>query len=128
MTYALSGPTGNPPPVGSGSAAQAWMSVEAFAAAGGLHPQLVRRMVTLGLLDPYLDASGQFWFVPAQLSRLARAWRLRAGLGLNYAALGIVLDLLARIEELEAAQRSAGIEGRAQIGSRAVARSDPMWT
>ena len=34
--------------------------------------------------------------------RVARIQRLRAGLGLNYAALGLVLDLLDRIAELEA--------------------------
>jgi DNA-binding transcriptional MerR regulator len=107
MTYPLSRTTGHQPAAGRGAEAQTWMSLRAFAATTGLHPQLLRRLVTLGLLDPYVDASGQFWFPPAQLSRLARAWRLRAGLGLNYAALGVVLDLLARIEELEAAQRTA---------------------
>jgi hypothetical protein len=42
----------------------------------------------------------------AQLARAARIVRLRAGLGLNYAAVGVVLDLLDRIEELETALRS----------------------
>jgi hypothetical protein len=35
----------------------------------------------------------------------ARLQRLRAGLGLNYAALGLVVDLLDRVAELEAALR-----------------------
>ena len=35
---------------------------------------------------------------------MARIQRLRSGLGLNYAALGLVLDLLDRIAELEMTQ------------------------
>lgn len=81
--------------------------LEQFAAVAGLHPQLVRRFVTLGLLIPEPDADGGMWFPAPQLARVARIQRLRAGLGLNYAALGVVLDLLARVEDLEAALRSS---------------------
>jgi chaperone modulatory protein CbpM len=84
------------------------LSLDAFAASAGIHPDLLRRLVRLGVLDPYVDAAGQLWFPPAQLARLARASRLRAGLGLNYTALGLVLDLLTRIEQLEAALRRRG--------------------
>jgi hypothetical protein len=38
--------------------------------------------------------------------------RLRAGLSLNYASIGLVLDLLDRIEELEAALRAPGRPAR----------------
>jgi DNA-binding transcriptional MerR regulator len=82
------------------------MSLDAFATAGGIHPELARRLVRLGLLEPTRDAAGRLWFGPAQLARLARARRLRAGLALNYAALGVVLDLLHRIDQLEAALRA----------------------
>jgi chaperone modulatory protein CbpM len=41
-------------------------------------------------------------------ARLARMQRLRCGLDLNYAAVGVVMDLLDRINRLEAALRSAG--------------------
>jgi hypothetical protein len=37
---------------------------------------------------------------------LARIQRLRSGLSLNYAAIGLVLDLLDRIDVLEAQVRS----------------------
>jgi chaperone modulatory protein CbpM len=88
------------------STAPARLSLDAFAASAGMHPDLLRRLVRLGLLDPYVDAAGQLWFSPAQLARLARAQRLRAALGLNYSALGLVLDLLNRIDELEATLRA----------------------
>jgi hypothetical protein len=39
------------------------------------------------------------------LATAARIQRLRAGFSLNYAAVGLVMDLLDRIEELETALR-----------------------
>jgi hypothetical protein len=42
------------------------------------------------------------------LVTVARVQRLRAGLSLNYAAIGLVLDLLDRIDELEEASRRTG--------------------
>ncbi|WP_203990432.1 chaperone modulator CbpM [Sphaerisporangium rufum] len=79
------------------------IGLEAFAAAGGLHPDHVRRLVALGLLEPI--AGEDLRFPPAQLVLLGRIERLHAGLALNYAALGVVIDLLDRISELEAALR-----------------------
>ncbi|MFF8605682.1 chaperone modulator CbpM [Streptomyces sp. NPDC015346] len=91
----------------------AGVTIDEFAAATGLHPELVRRYVTLGLLEPDTDRAGDLWFGTAHLVRVARIQRLRAGLGLNYAALGVVLDLLDRIEELEAVlSRHGGGMGR----------------
>ena len=81
------------------------LGLEGFSRAAGLHPELVRRLVVLGLLDATADAEGELWFTRAELARVARIERLRRGLALNYAALGLVLDLLDRIEELEAARR-----------------------
>jgi chaperone modulatory protein CbpM len=82
------------------------LSLDAFAAAAGLHPEFVRKLVTLGLLEPYLDVTGRLWFPPAELSEAARIRRLRAGLALNYTAVGVILDLLDRIDDLEAALRT----------------------
>ncbi|MDQ3762673.1 MAG: chaperone modulator CbpM [Actinomycetota bacterium] len=71
-------------------------------------PELVRRLVTLGLLEPIRDATGRLWFAAPQLRVAVRIQRLRAGLSLNYAALGLVMDLLDRIEVLEATLRATG--------------------
>ena len=46
---------------------------------------------------------GELWFEPSALVTVGRIQRLRTGLGLNYAAIGLVLDLLDHIEELESA-------------------------
>jgi len=83
------------------------LDLDSFAAAASLHPDLVRRFVALGLLESTMDAEGQLWFAPGQLATAARMQRLRAGLALNYAALGLVMDLLDRITELEAALRGS---------------------
>jgi DNA-binding transcriptional MerR regulator len=88
------------------------LDLESFARAAGLHPDMVRRFVALGLLEPTRDAAGQYWFAPAQLVAVARIQRLRAGLSLNYAALGLVIDLLDRIAELEAAARQRTLSNR----------------
>ena len=80
------------------------LDLEEFAATAGLHPELVRRLVALGVLDATQDSAG-LWFARSQLAAVARIQRLRAGLALNYAATGLVVDLLDRIAVLEAAMR-----------------------
>jgi chaperone modulatory protein CbpM len=88
------------------------MDLQSFAQAAGLHPDFILRLVALGLLEAgsgsalpgggsSVATNGGPWFVPAQLAAVARIQRLRSGLALNYAALGLVLDLLDRVAELE---------------------------
>ena len=83
------------------------LNLEAFARATGTHPEMVRRLVALGILDADRDAAGDLWFAPSQMTVMGRVQRLRAGFGLNYAAVGLVADLLDRIAVLEAALREA---------------------
>ncbi|MEV5752396.1 chaperone modulator CbpM [Actinoallomurus sp. NPDC052308] len=81
------------------------VDLETFARDAHVHPELVRRFVALGIVDADRDVSGGLWFSPEQLAALARVQRLRTGFSLNYAAVGLVCDLLDRIAALEAAQR-----------------------
>ncbi|WP_431771477.1 chaperone modulator CbpM [Streptomyces cucumeris] len=93
------------------------LSLETVARRSGLHPDLVRRFVALGLVGAERDAAGRLVFDPTAPATLARIQRLRAGLCLNYASIGLVLDLLDRIDRLETALRRGGT------------RSDqPPWT
>src|SRR4051812_21363920 len=87
------------------------LSQEEFARRCGLHPEMVRRLVALGVVPAVRDAGGALWFAPAQVAAVARLQRLRATLPLNYAALGLVVDLLDRITELETA---LGVRGRTE--------------
>ncbi|MFF2999718.1 chaperone modulator CbpM [Streptomyces sp. NPDC057950] len=93
------------------------LGLDAVALRSGIHPDLVRRFVALGLVDAARDATGRLWFDPSAPVALARIQRLRAALPLNYASLGLVVDLLDRISELEDALR------RSNAGSR----SDESW-
>jgi chaperone modulatory protein CbpM len=95
------------------------LSLETVASRCGLHPDLVRRFVALGLVEAGRDASGRLWFGEGAPVVLARVQRLHQGLALNYASVGLVLDLLDRITELETALR-----GRARPGKD----PEPPWT
>jgi len=81
-----------------------WLDLESFSRAANIHPDLARRLVALGLIDAR-NTSGELWFSPTQLAVVARIQRLRAGFSMNYAAVGVVIDLLDRIAVLEAALR-----------------------
>ena len=82
------------------------LSVDRLARASGVHPQLIIRFLELGLLDAHRDSLGRLWLDPDSVARVARVQRLHLGLSLNYAAIGLVLDLLDRIDELERRERS----------------------
>jgi hypothetical protein len=72
------------------------VEVELLAREAGVHPDVVRRLVRLGLIESCGgDAAAQ----------LAKAVRLRRDLGLNYAGAVLACELLARIAELEARAR-----------------------
>ena len=81
------------------------IQLDVFARRCGLHPDMVAGWSR--------SASSPAGRMPAAFSfssrlrwlTVARIQRLRTGLGLNYAAIGLVLDLLDRIEELESASR-----------------------
>jgi hypothetical protein len=85
------------------------LSLEEFALLSGLHPDLIRRLVALGIIDADRDPAGELWFSRGELAAVARMQRLRAGFALNYAAIGLVTDLLDRIAVLEAALRGRAV-------------------
>jgi DNA-binding transcriptional MerR regulator len=88
------------------------LSLPEFALLSGLHPDLIRRLIALGLIEAQRDAAGALWFSRDELATVARVQRLRSGFALNYAAIGLVADLLDRIAVLEAALRAAQRRGR----------------
>lgn len=77
------------------------LDLEMVAAASRVHPELVQRFVELGLVPARQDVSGRLWFTPAAPELVRRIVRLHADLSLNYAAVALVIDLLARIDALE---------------------------
>jgi chaperone modulatory protein CbpM len=87
-------------------------SLDTFAAMTGLHPDLIRRLVALGVIDAARDPAGELWFPRSQVAAVARIQRLRTGFPLNYAAIPLVTDLLDRIAVLETALRGVRRPGR----------------
>lgn len=65
-----------------------------------VHPDLVARMVDLGLIEPEQTAP-ELLFNPVVVEEVRRAYRLRNELGINWAGVGLVMDLLERIRQLE---------------------------
>ncbi len=86
------------------------VELEILAHEAGLHPDLVRRLIALGLLDAADRRAGTPLFRRDAAARLARAARLRRDLGLNYAGAILACELLERIAELE--ERLARYEHR----------------
>jgi hypothetical protein len=80
------------------SLAQSRLSVGVLALRTGLHPDLIRRLVGLRLVEAYEDASGELTFSASAPERIARIQRLRTGLAISYKAVGLVLDLLELLE------------------------------
>ena len=78
------------------------IDLEGLAAETGVHPELVRRLVRTGLLDPAGGTLAAPVFARDVTSLLVRAVRLRRDLGLNYAGALLAGRLLARIDDLEA--------------------------
>jgi hypothetical protein len=81
------------------------VGIETIAQRAGIHPDLARRLVRLGLIEPSGGTRAAPLFRPDDAPLLARAVRLRRDLGLNFAGAVLASELLARIDELEARLR-----------------------
>ena len=77
------------------------IELEVLAREAGLHPELVLRLVQLGVIEPLAVPGRAPQFPRDAPARLARMVRLRRDLGLNYAGAVLASQLLDRIEELE---------------------------
>ncbi len=103
--------TGTPTGVSWPLARPSRLSLDSYARITGVHPELVRRLVTLGLLDITRDAQGDLWFHPSQVRQMATIQRLHLRLNVSYSSLGLVMDLLDRIADLERSQRRSLPDG-----------------
>jgi DNA-binding transcriptional MerR regulator len=65
-----------------------------------LHPEMVDKLVDWGLIEP-VKWEPKLLFPETAVPRIWRIMRLRRDLGINWSGIGVVLDLLDKIEELE---------------------------
>ncbi|MGA2224513.1 MAG: chaperone modulator CbpM [Syntrophobacteraceae bacterium] len=69
----------------------------------GLHPELIDRFISLGLIEFTGNSDdGEPFFDSEVIPLIRRILRLRNELGVNYAGIGVILDLISRLEVLEA--------------------------
>jgi hypothetical protein len=76
------------------------LTAEQLAAAAGLSPARLARLVRLGLVEP--SAPGVEDFTAAAAARLRRMRRLHAHLGVSLVGAAIIVDLVDRLDRLEA--------------------------
>jgi chaperone modulatory protein CbpM len=76
------------------------LSFEQLAEAVGLSSRDLDRLVREGFVEPV--APGTLEFTADAAARLRRMLRLRRDLGVNFTGAAIIVDLLERIEQLEA--------------------------
>jgi hypothetical protein len=77
------------------------VGIDALAREAGVHPELARRFVALGLVEPASGTAAQPLFSRDAAATVARAARLRRDLGVGYAGAILAVQLLARIDVLE---------------------------
>lgn len=71
----------------------------------GLHPQTVRLYERLGLISPMRVGNKNRLFSDADIERLRQIRRLTQDMGVNLAGVEIILDLLQKLEDLQAEVR-----------------------
>ncbi len=78
------------------------LTISEVACRCGVHPELIERFMHLGLIDSAArDDANRALFNDDVIPLVRKILRLRNQLGVNYAGVGVVLELLARIELLE---------------------------
>jgi hypothetical protein len=77
------------------------VGIESLAAQAGIHPELARRLIGLGLLEPSGGTRAAPTFERQDALLLSRAVRLHRDLGVNWAGAVLACELLARIDRLE---------------------------
>jgi chaperone modulatory protein CbpM len=77
------------------------LDLDSFAREAGVHPELVRRFVALGLVEPASGTAAAPLFCRDAAVTVGRAARLRRDLGIDYGGAILAAELLARIDVLE---------------------------
>ena len=85
---------------GTAVRAEMHLSGEELAAAAGISRAGLARLVRLGLVEPIAPGASQFAAVT--VARVRRMVRLHDDLGVNFADAALVVDLLERLDRLEA--------------------------
>jgi hypothetical protein len=77
------------------------VGIDSLAREARLHPDLVRRLIALGLIEAGGGTAAAPLFRREDAVLLSRAVRLRHDLGVNYAGAVLAVELLSRIDHLQ---------------------------
>jgi MerR HTH family regulatory protein len=80
-------------------AGEIWLSREQLAAAVGISPAKLARLIRLGLVEP--TEPGPSEFAAAVAARVRRMLRLHDDLGVDLVGAAIIADLLERLDHME---------------------------
>lgn len=80
-----------------------------------LHPQTLRHYENLGLVMPQRTNGNIRLYSPADIDRLSQISRLTDELGVNLAAVQIILDMRERLEQLQLEMEAGQAELKAEI-------------
>ncbi len=80
-----------------------YLKIHEVASLCNLHPETIEKFVQLGLIDPVDrdQIDGSWIFDESVVPIIKKIVRLRNELGINYAGIGVVLDLLDRLDHIE---------------------------
>jgi DNA-binding transcriptional MerR regulator len=76
------------------------LTADELAKLAKLHPDMVESLIEWGLVDPE-ESEPELLFPETAVPRIWRIMRLRRDLGINWAGIGVILDLLDKIDYLE---------------------------
>jgi DNA-binding transcriptional MerR regulator len=76
------------------------LTLETLARRTGLHPAVLEQWVVFGLIQPSERRGKDMEFDPSAIPRVRSIRRLRGSLGVNLAGVGVILDLLDRLDAL----------------------------
>src|SRR5262245_36685944 len=82
------------------------MALEDVAAYFCIHPDLVRRFVDAGLLEPAEAIGNTLMLEPRNLKRIRTIQHLRCDLGINLAGIAVIFDLLDRLHSARSGGRN----------------------
>lgn len=77
------------------------MPLEDAARRLGLHPDIVRRFLEFGLLEPAEVTGAEIMLDSVALHRIGVIQHLRRDLGINLPGIGVILELLDRLDALQ---------------------------
>ena len=87
------------------------LSLEDLSRLSQVHPDMIERLLEWQLVEP-VKTQPERLFPESVVPRIRRIMRLRKDLGINWAGIGVVLELLDRIDTLEQENARLRKQGR----------------